>query len=186
MTMLTESTSLDSTSDRTYLPAPVRELRRGEGRVSRTQKIKDNGMDERTTEQYGIPASREVTIETGQAGVTGEIREDSTIPTVKFVSRSVVCLTSDDEYKIMLEQHSDLAMRKVTSGLSREEKMRLDLIKWNIDQIEDAKYGHSLDALESIVKTHENIANRFTQSIKRFDSLVVSYNTKNRRASRRR
>jgi hypothetical protein len=54
------------------------------------------------------------------------------------------------KYKIIKERNK-LAIKKFDHGLTAQESMRLNLIRWQLDKIDDANYGESLDLLEQIL-----------------------------------
>lgn len=67
-------------------------------------------------------------------------------------------------------EHSLLIKKKFKEGLSRKEEKRLQLIRWELDRIEDALYGESIDHFESFLMGYEKFANdinEFMDYIKR-------------------
>lgn len=54
-------------------------------------------------------------------------------------------------------QRSALAVRKLTSGLSEGDERALEYLSWQLDQIEDARSGEHLDALEHLVVENERL-----------------------------
>jgi hypothetical protein len=100
---------------------------------------------------------------------------------VKLISRMVAELTPDAEYKKFLELKKNLMFKKYSEGLSKKEELSLQLTLWNIDRIEDAKYGRHLDALETIVKTHEMVAQSITQTVNRLNQSIAEQSGKVRK-----
>jgi hypothetical protein len=107
-------------------------------------------------------------------GTTSEKELNLNQSSVKLISRSIAELTSDDEYKCFLEQKRVYLRKKYTEGLSKKEELALQLTIWNIDRIEDAKYGKQLDALEAIVKAHEAAAAKISHTVDNFERLITS------------
>ena len=107
-------------------------------------------------------------------GLTSEAELQVDPSSIKLLSRSVAELTNEDEYERFLEQKRILLRKKYTEGVSKKEDLALQLIIWNIDRIEDAKYGKNLDALETIVKAHEVAAAKISHTVDNFERLISS------------
>ena len=144
-----------------------------------------NGLEGQTIEGAPVIAQRRNLNNEG-LGFTSEresISVDST--TAKLISRSIAELTPDTEYKRFLDDKRTLLQKKYSEGLSKKEDLALQLTIWNIDRIEDAKYGRQLDALEAIVKTHEAVASKISQTADRFEELILR-SMENRRSRQNR
>jgi hypothetical protein len=62
--------------------------------------------------------------------------------------------------------------KKLGETITRKEENRLEYVRWSLDRIEDAKYGHTLDALEDRVRSYEmllsdirNLQNQLDQHV---------------------
>lgn len=69
----------------------------------------------------------------------------------------------EKEVEGLLTERRDLIAKKYANGISRAEDRRLALIRWNLDRIQDAKHGETLDALESAVSLYESIGAEIAQ-----------------------
>ncbi len=67
--------------------------------------------------------------------------------------RDMVKKTLLPQRKKVMAEHSALVDKRFTEGLSSKEERRLKMVRWNIDQIEDALVGDSLDHLEKHVSS---------------------------------
>ncbi len=63
------------------------------------------------------------------------------------------------EVESLLTERQSLIKKKFAGGLSRGEDRRLALVRWNLDRIQDARHGETLDALEAAVSLYESIGN---------------------------
>ena len=46
------------------------------------------------------------------------------------------------EYDNLVAEHQKLAVNEVLGNITRSDSIRLRMIRWKLDQIEDARYGH--------------------------------------------
>ena len=73
------------------------------------------------------------------------------------VDRIVALLDSEKEYDELKTLHQELATKKLTDGLSGEEEAEYQMVLWNLDRIEEAQLGPSLDVLDGLVRQHEQL-----------------------------
>lgn len=64
----------------------------------------------------------------------------------------------DDEVKAYQRDRQKLLDKMFANTITREEKNQLTYIRWTLDRIEDARYGFTLDLLESQVEQYERLA----------------------------
>lgn len=76
------------------------------------------------------------------------------------------------EHKSLLRERQMLLDKKLGETITRKEENRLEYVRWSLDRIEDAKYGHTLDALEDRVRSYEmllsdirNLQNQLDQHV---------------------
>jgi hypothetical protein len=55
----------------------------------------------------------------------------------------------------LLQERQALLDKKLGGRITRKEENRLEYVRWSLDRIEDAKYGHALDALEGRIGAYE-------------------------------
>lgn len=79
---------------------------------------------------------------------------------IREASRQAALLTTEAEYQGLLAAHSALMATKYTGGLSTKQERRLALLRWQLDRVEDARYGDALDRLEGYVEEHERLSRR--------------------------
>lgn len=60
-----------------------------------------------------------------------------------------------EEIKCLLDERQSLLDKKFAGSISRRELIRLEYVRWSLDRIEDAKYGQTLDILESYIAQYE-------------------------------
>ncbi|HEY2919118.1 MAG TPA: hypothetical protein VGK77_09020 [Candidatus Binatia bacterium] len=92
------------------------------------------------------------------------IQSDAGIFQSREASREVASLATDEEYEALLGEHAELTEKHFGTGLSRSERLKLQMVRWSIDRIEDARYGRTLDVLESLALTQEFMAMRLDRT----------------------
>jgi len=85
-------------------------------------------------------------------------RNDSASLDPRQLGRELAAQTPTAEVSRLMTEHRKLARKKVTEGLTASETRALQLIRWNLDRIEDAQLGHGLDELERSAAAHESLA----------------------------
>lgn len=83
--------------------------------------------------------------------------------------RRVVLATPDSEYDALLRKHGDLVSKRFSEGLSRREELELQLLRWNLDRIEDARSGDYLDQIERIADVQVNFAEKIADLSARWE-----------------
>jgi hypothetical protein len=142
------------------------------------------------TRQPILPSSGTVVIEGGVAsqiprqqpgnlGRTGEHSTEVFLRSSREASRSLAQFIPDEEHSELLKRHSSLVEKRFTEGLTRSEELDLQLIRWNLDRIDDAKFGASLDFLERIASSQENLAERITNTLSAMER--ASYRARNKK-----
>ena len=79
--------------------------------------------------------------------------------------RQLARIAPPDEYESLLAQHSVLAERKFSDGLSVSETRKMRMIEWALDRLEDAKYGASVDRLRTLTEVHVGFAEKVNQLV---------------------
>jgi len=95
----------------------------------------------------------------------------SAVP-AREVSRRLVELTTEEEYRDLLDRRAVLVKRQLEERLSRSEELELQLVRWSLDRIDDAKYGRELDFLERIAEAQEYLASRISNSLEQLGRLA--------------
>lgn len=65
---------------------------------------------------------------------------------------------SEEEHAQLLKERQFLLDKKFAGTITKKELNKLEYIRWSLDRIEDAKYGHALDILDSAVGKYEQFA----------------------------
>jgi hypothetical protein len=63
----------------------------------------------------------------------------------------------DNEVRDLLDERQRLLERFFDGTLTRREEIRLQYVRWNLDRIEDARFGVDLDAIEGYVIEYERL-----------------------------
>ncbi len=77
--------------------------------------------------------------------------------TSRIAGRLNAANISDAEHSSLLRARQALLDKKLGGTITRREENRLEYIRWSLDRIEDAKYGHTLDLLEDRVRAYEQL-----------------------------
>jgi hypothetical protein len=62
---------------------------------------------------------------------------------------------SEEEYQLLLAKRQALLDKELYGTISRKEAAALELVRWDLDRIEDARFGPALDVLEDAVARYE-------------------------------
>ncbi len=88
--------------------------------------------------------------------------------TSKIAGRLNASAVSEEEHQKLLAERASLLDKKFAGSITRHEENRLSYVRWSLDRIEDAKYGHALDLLEEHASHYKNLVsevNRFTAQL---------------------
>jgi hypothetical protein len=88
----------------------------------------------------------------------------------------------DLEEDEIVSERNILVKRKYKEGISKREQVRLRYLEWQIDRIEDAIAGESIDELEALVESQE----RLVQTMEKWGSVVSQHVPVRAQHSRRR
>lgn len=86
------------------------------------------------------------------------------------VNRIYAAHASQGRREALLREHRALASKALSEQLSRPEKARLALVRWELDRLRDAEIGPSLDLLEQLATTQEQQAreiDRFLEGVEK-------------------
>ncbi|RQU98733.1 hypothetical protein DF042_23420 [Burkholderia cenocepacia] len=75
----------------------------------------------------------------------------------------------EGEWEALLSERQQLLDKQFSGVITKSESNRLDYVRWSLDQIEDARYGASLDVLESSVARYES----FLESVQQLKNDLV-------------
>jgi hypothetical protein len=75
--------------------------------------------------------------------------------TARIAGRINAASVSEDEHQTLLNERQILLDHKFNGSLDRKGAHRLEYVRWSLDRIEDARYGHILDAIEDGVARYE-------------------------------
>ncbi|MBL8625024.1 MAG: hypothetical protein JNK64_27190 [Myxococcales bacterium] len=92
-------------------------------------------------------------------GLTGDTPDlTPAISNPKAVARAHVSVNLVPRYAEIVHSRNTLAHKEAIAALTPAEAARLSLVRWQIDQIEDAIGGPHLDVLEEFTAKHEQVA----------------------------
>lgn len=104
----------------------------------------------------------------------------TTIDSKKY-NRQITLTALASEEGNLLEKRQSLIAKMFTDGLSKSENTQLKYISWQLDRIEDAKYGEQLDELEKIIQLQEKTAEELKQITTQFNRHYASQGKRNDR-----
>lgn len=76
---------------------------------------------------------------------------------IKDANRAIRSRISQEEYNRMIEERNALVLKEFKEGLTRSERTRIGMLRWQIEGIEDARNGKQLDKLEALVERQEHL-----------------------------
>lgn len=80
------------------------------------------------------------------------------IKDIKSASRVIRSKISQEHYKELLDERNALLDKEYETELEKKEQMRLRMLRWEIERIEDAQIGASLDKLEEFAEIQERLS----------------------------
>jgi hypothetical protein len=89
--------------------------------------------------------------------VPSEIDPRATALAARLASRRNAMQTMEKDYPLLLAERRQLLEKKLSGAVSTKEAARLEMVRWHLDRIEDAKYGSDLDTLELWAINYENV-----------------------------
>lgn len=75
----------------------------------------------------------------------------------KYTARASAASTSKAEESDLRRERAQLLNRQMREGLNSQQQTRLEYVRWNLDQIESARIGPSLDRLELAVNQYKSL-----------------------------
>jgi len=99
---------------------------------------------------------------------------------VRAANRAIAGLTPPGERQRLMKRQGDLAARQIADELSESEERELQLVRWQLDRIDDALAGEALDVFETVVDEQEHLAKKIGDFVSQLKSTIG----KNRRGSR--
>lgn len=78
--------------------------------------------------------------------------------TARAAGRAVAALATDDEYRALIDRHRVLAKSVVLGECSPADKRELQLLRWEIDRIQDAQESTERALLDALVAPHRELA----------------------------
>jgi hypothetical protein len=77
--------------------------------------------------------------------------------TSRMAGRLNAAGVSEQEHNGLLQERQALLDKKLGGTISRRETNRLELVRWSLDRIEDARTGQALDVLEATISRYERL-----------------------------
>lgn len=122
--------------------------------VASEEKRHQNRLNSNTADDLAVSRPIRSAGHNGQTALMSAGQHKSLIA----AQRSIASQISAAEVGRLDAEHRDLATRRVLDGLSASDENRLRLIRWKLDQIEDAAIGERLDELEEFAERQEATA----------------------------
>jgi hypothetical protein len=98
--------------------------------------------------------------------------EESTAAASRAVGRMNAAKISDEEMERLFSTRKDLVEKKLAGTISKREGHMLSLIEWELDRIEDARYGEFLDKLEQAALIQEAMASKIDWFASKLDGFI--------------
>lgn len=107
--------------------------------------------------------SSEETPETKSLPTIGRLKElpptELSASTIKEINRKKTQGIGPETKNAFIEERNKLVNKKFKEGLDEKEERRLTFVRWQLDRIDDAESGPTLDLFEKFVETNEGFAN---------------------------
>ena len=83
--------------------------------------------------------------------------------------------------KKLISEHQNLVRKKYGDGLSRREERRLNLVRWELDRIDDAEIGPQMNVLEAFTDANEQFAHEIEKLMNQLNPSVLGAKHKKKR-----
>jgi hypothetical protein len=77
---------------------------------------------------------------------------------IRSINRAVTQKIPNEIEEDLLRERNELVRKKIKQGLSKKEERRLTYLRWQLDRIDDARFGEQLDNLEMMASAQEEFA----------------------------
>lgn len=77
---------------------------------------------------------------------------------IKRINRAVTQKIPTEIEEDLFRERNEHVRKKTKRGLSKKEERRLTYLRWQLDRIDDARFGEQLDNLETMVLAQEEFA----------------------------
>ena len=101
--------------------------------------------------------TREASAEEGSILDMPTFQAPERVEAARMAGRMNAASTSSYELNALLAERSTLLDKKFNGSMSKSEANRLELVRWSIDRIEDARFGFELDHLETMTERYEQL-----------------------------
>ncbi len=87
--------------------------------------------------------------------------------------RQAALKATEEEFKALFERHRALARKRVVGEITASENLELQLVRWELDRIEDARSGPARDMLWAAIEPRRELAHDITSLVKELKSMGV-------------
>lgn len=106
--------------------------------------------------------------------------------TARLAGRLNASQITPEEHEAYLRERQTLLDKKFAGDVTRKELNRLEYVRWNLDRIEDAKYGETLDILETAISRYEQFGENILELHQNLEQRVEAERDRQRKRSPRR
>lgn len=80
-------------------------------------------------------------------------------------SRATAAEASDEEVAALFTERKALLTKVFAKTATRKERARLELVRWHIERIEDAKHGDAFDQFSRLTRLYGQVSERVQQVV---------------------
>ncbi len=124
------------------------------------------GIHPRSAKSLSVPSDAE-------SNLAGSLTKDLTPEIIMEANRAVTRRIPPETKKKLIIEHQNLVRKKYGDGLSRREERRLNLVRWELDRIDDAEIGPEMDVLEAFTDANEQFASEIGKLINQLNPNVL-------------
>lgn len=96
---------------------------------------------------------------------------------VKRLSRETTRITLLNKEPELINARQALVLKKVKGGITHQEETELEYINWQLNKIDDAKFGESLDCLQKLVEVHEIASREVGETVSAIKAIALASNS---------
>ena len=98
---------------------------------------------------------------------------DSVAMVALEAGRRAALRTTEEEYTALVNRHRDLARKQVKGEIAHSEMLDLELIRWELDRIEDARRAPDRDLLKAALRPRIELAGEISRLVQELKTAGV-------------
>lgn len=144
--------------------------------VSKVKRGKNTGMLDAEAEifkTYGDEIGSSTRLMTAES-IFRVFPMELSVENIKRINRALTGRISPEQKQALIEERNGLVSKKFKEGLTAKEERHLTYVRWQLDRIDDAEHGETLDVFDQITKDHEGFASQLKKLLGQLAGVKVT------------